>query len=200
MKLGLITDVHEHVEHLKSALDCFRQESVDQVVVIGDIFETGRRAVETCELLLESNAVGVWGNHDFGVCVDPDEDARQKYGETAVGFMTSLQGSLEIDGCHFSHVEPWLDPNVLGDLWYFDGPPDSDAKRARIFEAVPNRLMFGGHYHNWLIVTPEAIGDWCGEKPTDLRNGRYFVVIAALCDGYFAIFDTQSSLLTPFSV
>ena len=39
MKLGLITDIHEQVEFLQIALDRFRQEQVDQVVVIGDVFE-----------------------------------------------------------------------------------------------------------------------------------------------------------------
>jgi predicted phosphodiesterase len=46
MKLGLLTDIHEQVEFLRIALDRFRQDPVDQVVVIGDIFETGRRRSE----------------------------------------------------------------------------------------------------------------------------------------------------------
>ena len=46
MKLGLITDIHEQVEFLRIALDRFRQEQVNQVVVIGDVFETGRRRSE----------------------------------------------------------------------------------------------------------------------------------------------------------
>ena len=32
MKLGLITDIHEHVELLRIALDRFDQEQVDQIV------------------------------------------------------------------------------------------------------------------------------------------------------------------------
>ncbi len=66
MKLGFLTDIHEHVEHLRVALDQFRIEGIDQVVVIGDLFEQGRRIEETCRLLAEASAVGVWGNHDFG--------------------------------------------------------------------------------------------------------------------------------------
>ncbi len=33
MKLGLITDIHEHVEHLRTALDQFRALGIDQVAV-----------------------------------------------------------------------------------------------------------------------------------------------------------------------
>lgn len=40
MKIGLITDIHEHVEHLRRALDLFYQEGVDQIISIGDVFET----------------------------------------------------------------------------------------------------------------------------------------------------------------
>ena len=59
MKLGLLADIHEHVEHLRTALDHFKSERVDQVVVIGDLFEQGHRIEETCRLLSEANAVGV---------------------------------------------------------------------------------------------------------------------------------------------
>ena len=37
MKLGLITDIHEHVEFLARALARFERERVEQIVVIGDI-------------------------------------------------------------------------------------------------------------------------------------------------------------------
>ena len=79
MKLGLITDIHEHVEHLRTALDRFRSEGVDQVVLIGDVLEMGKRVEETCQLLVEAKAIGVWGNHDYGLCVEPDAEIRAKY-------------------------------------------------------------------------------------------------------------------------
>lgn len=42
MKLGLLTDIHEHVSHLRVALDRLRSERVDQIVVLGDVFALGR--------------------------------------------------------------------------------------------------------------------------------------------------------------
>ena len=60
MKLGLIIDIHEQVEFLRIALDRFRQEKVDQIVVIGDVFETDERIEGTCRLLADAEAVGVW--------------------------------------------------------------------------------------------------------------------------------------------
>jgi len=64
---------------------------------------------------------------------------------------------------------------------------------------VPNQLMFAGHYHRWLLVSPDGISDWHGEGPIRLRlDRRYFITIAALCDGNYATFDTETGELVPF--
>lgn len=200
MKLGLITDIHEHVELLRFALDILGGEKVDQIVVIGDVFEMGQRIEETCRLLTEAKTIGVWGNHDFGLCVDPNEYLRAKYPTSVIKYMTSLRPRLDVAGCHFTHVEPWLNPEVMMDLWYYEGPPDEHRKLERIFNSVTNRIMFAGHFHKWLLATPNGIQDWKGESPIQLEEGRYFVVIGALCEGHFATFDTNSSELIPFNV
>ena len=198
MKLGLLTDIHEHVRHLRSALQQLRSEQVDQVVVIGDVFGQGRKLDETCELLADANAIGVWGNNDFGLCFEPNDESRSRYSAVALRFMASLQPRMEKWNCHFSHIEPWLDPEKLEDLWYFEGPPDQHGKLDRIFNAVPHRIMFAGHYHQWLLTRPSGIDAWRGEGSVRLTDGRYFVVVAALCEGDFATFDTESCELKPF--
>ncbi len=200
MKLGLITDVHEHIEHLRTALDCLRSANVDRIVFIGDVVGMAQRIEETCQLLAEARVVGVWGNHDLGLCINLSDEMRRRYSPVVLNYMTSLRPRLEIEGCLFTHVEPWLDPTNLADLWYFDGPPDDQAKLDRIFAAAPNRLMFGGHYHGWLLVSPERICDWNGDVPIRLDSGRYFIVIGALCEGRFATFDTETSELCPFQL
>lgn len=197
MKLGLVTDIHESVELLDSALSRFRKEAVDQVVVIGDIFEMGERIEETCALLAAVDAVGVWGNHDFGLCVEPDDAIRRRYSPVVLDWMTSLHPRLEIEECCFTHVEPWLDPEKVEDLWYFDGVPDTPAKLNRIFNAGSHRLMFAGHFHQWLLATPDGITDWRGECRISLASGRYYAVIGALCDGYSAILDSATWELVP---
>ncbi len=198
MKLGLLTDIHEEAELLQTALDRLRDEQVDQIIVIGDIFELGHYIRETCRLLADAGAIGVWGNHDFGLCSDPRDALREKYGDDVIQFMTSLRPRLEYEGCYFAHVEPWLNPEELSDLWYFDGIPDRQDKLDRIFNAVPNRLMFAGHFHQWLLATPNRIEEWRGETPVTLQGERYFVVVGALCEGRFATFDTDTCELIPF--
>ena len=200
MKLGLLTDIHEHLEHLGTALNRFGKEKVDHVVVIGDVFEMGERIEETCTMLSKVGAIGVWGNHDFGLSFEPTEEMLATYPTVVTEFMTSLQPRLDINGCHFTHVEPWLNPMDLADLWYFDGPPDEHRKLDRIFNAVPNRVMFVGHYHKWLLATPSGIEGWKGDCEVRLdEDDRYFVVVGALCDGQYGIFDTGTSELVPFN-
>ena len=68
-------------------------------------------------MLAEAKAIGVWGNHDFGLCVDLDDDIRAKYPSVVIDFMASLRPRLDVGGCHFTHVEPWLNPEEVADLW-----------------------------------------------------------------------------------
>jgi hypothetical protein len=58
--------------------------------------------------------------------------------------------------------------------------------------------MFVGHFHRWLVVAPEGPVAWSGDRPIHFhRNRRYLTVIAAVRDGYCAIYDTETDLLTP---
>lgn len=201
MKLGLLTDIHEHVDHLESALDQLQDIGVDRIVVIGDIFEMGQRVDATVDLLAAANAMGVWGNHDFGLCFEPDMSRRQKYSKRVLQYMAGLRPRLEIDSCLFTHVEPWLDSENVADLWYFDGPPDSLEKARRSFEAVPHPFIFIGHFHRWLLVSEDGVNPWAGKESItlDVRR-RQLVVVGALCEGRYAMFDTTTHELTPFNI
>lgn len=139
------------------------------------------------------------GNHDFGLCLSPNDQASRKYGEVVTAYMASLLPRLVREDCYFAHIEPWLDPEDLDDLWHFEGPPVTQSQRDRIFDAVPNRLMFAGHYHTWMLVRQDGVSDWDGRSPVRLSEDRFFVIINALCEGSYAVLDTSSNLLTPFN-
>jgi hypothetical protein len=199
MRLGILADIHEQTRQLRSAIAVLQEHGADRFVVLGDVFEMGKRIEETVDLLRQVEAVGVWGNHDVGLCFDPDDRVCERYGAAVLGFMGGLQPRLEIDGCLFTHVEPWLDPHKIEDLWYLGGPPDSPEKLARSFAAVPHRVLFVGHLHRWLLGTPGGPLPWRGEGPVrlDIRT-RYLVVVHAVWDGKCALFDTETNELVPF--
>lgn len=160
----------------------------------------GQRIEETCRLLQQADAIGVWGNHDYGLCVDPYPETFDKYPRSVFSFTQTLKPRLEVADCYFSHIEPWLNPEDIADLWYFHGPPDEQWKRDRIFDAVPSRIMFMGHYHRWLVVTPERQLDWNGQTPIELSDGYFMVVVDALLNGSFAVYNTDTAMLYPFNL
>ena len=115
-------------------------------------------------------------------------------------YLATFQASLEVEDCLFSHVEPWRDLNDVMGLWYLGGLPDVPAKAARSFAACANRVMFTGHHHRWLATTEEGALPWDGRMPICLEPPqRYLVVVAAVCQGNFAVYDTCSSELTPIA-
>jgi predicted phosphodiesterase len=201
MRIGILADIHEDLDHLRWAIDVLVEHGADRLVVLGDVFELGLRLRETVALLAEAGAIGVWGNHDFGLCRDnPRPEDRQRYGERVLDFMGRLRPRLEVEGCLFTHLEPWLDPEKIEDLWYFDGPPETPEQVARIFAAAPNRVMFIGHYHRWLLVTPEGLRPWSGDEPIVLEVvNRYLVAAHAVCAGRCALFDTGTNELIPLA-
>jgi predicted phosphodiesterase len=199
MRLGLLADIHEHTRQLQKAIDLLRQHGADRFVVLGDVFETGKRIEQTVRLLQEIQADGVWGNHDIGLCFDPSDAVCRRYSADVLRFMSGLRPRLEIDGCLFTHVEPWLDPHRVEDLWYIGGPPDTPEKLARSFAAVPNRVLFLGHFHRWLIGSPAGVLPWRGEAPIRLdARVPHLVVVHAVWDGRCAVFDTETGDLVPF--
>src|SRR4051794_32179639 len=113
MRIGILSDIHQNPGELRWALAVLPDRRADRLVLLGDVFETGRRIKETVEILDRTGAVGVWGNHDFGLCRDPHEDTRHRFSLRVLNFMAGLRPRLEIEGCLFTHVEPWLDPEKV---------------------------------------------------------------------------------------
>ena len=194
MKYGLLADIHESVEWLIAAIGHLEADEVDQVIVLGDVFETGSRLNGTTELLREARAIGVWGNHDFGLSYQPIDDVRARFYPDCMDFMTSLKPALEFEDCLVTHVEPYRDPFDLFELWSFE----NEAEISRSFEERTHRVMFHGHHHKWSARTPMGLLDWRGTSPLMLDPpNRYLIQVAALRDGNLAIYDSSTNILHP---
>jgi hypothetical protein len=201
LKLGLISDIHEHVTDLRLALAECDRHRVEQIICLGDVFQLGEAIHDTVALLAQRGIPGVWGNHDFGLCGHPSALAssrRVHYVGPVLDYLATFKPSLELEDCLFSHVEPWRDLNDVMGLWYLGGLPDVPEKAARSFDACSNRVMFTGHHHRWLVATREGALPWDGTTAIRLEpTQRYLVVVAAVCEGYCAIYDTRSCELSP---
>jgi predicted phosphodiesterase len=195
MRIGILADIHEDIDNLQQALGLLRREGVHQFVVLGDLFDTGRRIAETADLLAGAGVVGVWGNHDLGLCHEPEPRVLARYPRHVFDYVKTLRDRLTVEGCLFSHGLPhWdaTDPTV----YYLGGRPESAEGLAGSFAASPCRVTFVGHFHRWLAATPEGVILWDENGTLSLApDRRYLLVIAAVCDGWCAVYDTVSGQL-----
>lgn len=200
MRFGIVTDVHDEVEHLAAALARLRELRCDAVVSVGDstnVHPPGR-PWEVIRLLRDAGAVCVWGNHDFGLCRDVPEEVSAAAPPDLLAFTATWRPRVELGGYHFSHVPPWLDADDVADLWYFDGPDDTPEKVARSLAAGTHPAYFTGHFHKWMAGTAAGPLAWRGDSPLELRaDERYVIHVGPLFNGWFALLDADTRTLTP---
>jgi predicted phosphodiesterase len=196
MRLGILADIHEDVEAVRLALDALR-DRVDRIVLLGDLFYVGRRVTEVVDVLAGAGASGVWGNHDLGLCRAPGPHVRARYPGRVLDFTQALRPRLELEGCLFCHGLPQWDPTDPA-IYYLGDRPETAEGREEAFRASPCRVTFVGHFHRWLAATPDGVLPWEGGEPLVLEEQRYLVVVAAVCDGWCATFDTESNRLVPW--
>jgi hypothetical protein len=161
------------------------------------VFELGGHLHETIALLAGAGAVGVWGNHDLGLCHEPDERFKERYAGPVLDFMRTLRPRLEFAGCLFTHGLPYYDATDPV-VYYLGERPESAEGLAKSFAVSSHPILFVGHFHRWLVALPRGQLAWDGAEPILLRpNERYLVVVAAVCEGWCAVFDTDSREMTP---
>lgn len=201
MKLGIVSDIHEANQLLERALGLFRGREVDQVVALGDLFEIGPGLDRTVSMLAEAGAIGVYGNHDYGLAF-PSDYHRERFSAPILDFMATLRDRIEVDGCLFAHREPWLDCTDVAQIWHVDEEPLTPGLLALSFAAAPSRrAIFVGHFHRWFAADPSGPLAWDGSTPLTLPGGSTtLVVVNAVCHGYAATFDTGSGELVPLDL
>lgn len=199
MRIGLLADIHEEVGHLREAIAAFRSVGVDRFVMLGDVFETGRHLEATVAALAPLGAVGVWGNHDFGLVGAVPADIRARFSPAVLAYFATLQPWAEIAGCRFQHIEPFLDSNQIEDLWSYGGEGVLDAPRA--FAACDQPHLFMGHVHRWAWSTPLGEQPWAGERPIYLDPAtRHLIAVHAVQQGWCAWYDLEGHMLHPIRV
>jgi len=202
MRIGIVTDAHNHAGALARALALFRERGADTVVSLGDncdAFSPGGQPGEVVRLLREAGAVGTWGNHDVSLSRHVTERAQRLYGEEDLAYLATMQPRLVLAGCHFSHREPSIDLEDPAALWSIDeGPLDLASIARGGLAATPERFLFVGHYHRWSAVTPEGPLPWSGECPLRLaEHPRCFVFVGPVCEGHSGLLDTETGELLP---
>lgn len=78
MRVGVISDVHAHLDHLDRALTILERAGVDNVVCLGDIVEKGPQPDAVVELLDRLHIPTVQGNHDLNAVRHAQLDPRER--------------------------------------------------------------------------------------------------------------------------
>ncbi len=202
MRLGLLADIHSYLAETRRALELFKERGVDRVVTLGDTIHCqGRReeAREVAQLLLDVDAVGVWGNHDYDLRPDAQQRAQTDFAPVVLEFMAKMQPRVVLGDCHFSHKEASIDAHVKDQIWdVHDSHLTLPERAALSFAAAPQRWHFIGHHHQWWAATPTTQPVWEGAGPLTFQTGeRYFISLGAGREGWCAIMDTDLAHFEP---
>lgn len=197
MKLGILSDIHEANDYLFKAIDELTRRGVEQFILLGDLFETGRQIGETVRILRQLKTAGVFGNHDLGLAIEPDQESLEKYGKDVIDFFATLQVHHRHGDFLFSHVNPiWDGSDIL--TYYLNPLPWEDPEFGKSFDVYPTLAQFNGHYHCWRHAIDEVWTRWDGNSPLVLQKGhRHYVIHEAVFQGWCSLLDTEDLLLTP---
>lgn len=146
MRIGILTNIHEEVETLRTALPALAAAGANTVVQIGDACDRYGPGGRTAEVAA-AGVRGAWGNHDVGLSFEESDRVRERADPRALDYMTTMLPRLDLGGCHFAHVDPYLDPCKPEDLWSAYEPPLTAVRFAPSFAGLPHAVLFIGHYH-----------------------------------------------------
>ncbi|MFM8397589.1 MAG: metallophosphoesterase, partial [Pirellula sp.] len=118
------------------AIDALTSRGVDQFILLGDVFETGKEIRQTVGILRQLKTAGVFGNHDLGLAIEPDQESLEKYGQEVIDFFATLKANYRHGDFLFSHVNPAWDATDMM-VYYYCPMPWEDPEFGKSFEVHP---------------------------------------------------------------
>lgn len=192
-KVGLFADVHGSEATLRRALAACREAEVEQIALLGDLFDRVEQADGCARALAGWSVVGVWGNHEREIVLDAA--AHGTLDAATVRLLTGLGEEVLVGDADDGAL-----PEVF--LTHEAAHWGGNASFARLFgRSEPNgaaagairaRITFAGHTHY------RSARDERG--PLDLGRGsvtldptrRYLINPGALAVGQFAVWDRDA--------
>jgi predicted phosphodiesterase len=208
MKIAILSDVHGNLPALRRCLQAIATEGCDRLFCLGDIFGYYPDGEACLDLLMDSGAELLMGNHEamlLGILpcsAEKDIVYRLKTPKNTLSDRARhiIEGLLPYKALEFEdgtrlllvHGTPW-DP-LLGYAY-----PDGELGR---FAALPFKAVFMGHTHRPFAsqassVLAVNVGS-CG-LPRDIGNQAAFViyeVFAGLVKTVRVAFDRHETLAT----
>lgn len=185
--VGLFADVHGADGTLARALERCREEGVESIALLGDLFDRVEQA-DACALALEGwEVVGVYGNHELEAATAAAAGRVQLQPET-LGLLGRLRERVVIDDVCLVHEEMH---------WGHHDPLD------RLFKA--GSAVNGHRYHARITFTGHSHYRHARDErgPLDVGRGvvtleparRYLINPGALAAGQYAVWDRERAVV-----
>ena len=84
MRYAIYSDIHGNLEAFQAVLSILDEERIDQHICLGDIVGYGANPRECLQLVVESKAIVVGGNHDYAVAGNLTPEFFNQYAREAV--------------------------------------------------------------------------------------------------------------------
>lgn len=165
MKVGVVSDVHNHATALQYALEHLADCEV--VLNLGDLVFEYRVAPEIVEIAQSAGLMGIVGNHEKAILLHPASSLRNRLAPDILGYLKSLPASREIQVSGFqllvAHGSPWDDPNDHRCEYVHAGNLASMNRLG----SFPADIILLGHTHvpmlervgDKLVLNPGSCGD-----------------------------------------
>jgi predicted phosphodiesterase len=188
-RVGVFADVHGSTRTLERALESCRDEGVETIALLGDLFDRHEQA-DPCALALAGwHVVGVYGNHEREVAIEAALGVYPLLEET-VRLLSALEEEVVIGDVRLAHeVEHWGHVDPIARL--FGRGPHANGQHG----AVTERLTFTGHTHFRQARDERGTLDIGRGSLTLDPLQRYLINPGALLIGQYAIWDRDEDVV-----
>jgi predicted phosphodiesterase len=148
MKFGIISDIHSNLESFEAVLEYFEKNSVDKIVITGDIIGYGPDPVECINIANKNGEIILKGNHEEGILKN-DFSRFKKYARI------SLEWTIKEIGEKIEEIRNWKEKEEYMDIVFFHASCSdifykyilklSDAEEE--FKLLEKKICFIGHTH-----------------------------------------------------
>jgi putative phosphoesterase len=196
MRFAIISDIHSNLEALTKAFELIDQESVQEIVCLGDVVGYGANPNECVSLVKSRCRIVLRGNHDAAAVDSQNAESftknariaadwtRQQLSQENRLFLKELPYTFSRDEILFVHASPFQPES-----WYYV-LSEEDLEVA--FQNFTEHVCFIGHSHFPGVFSED------GPAKTVSRGSRFLVNVGSIGqprDGNsklsFGIFDTE---------
>ena len=142
MRYGIISDVHEDLSRLKTAIAELSQRGVDRIISLGDIIDPDTGDIKCLDFIMKQSPLAVIGNHDkLTLTCYPLEDLHRDY-------LESIPEEIQLEkDILMTHANPLQKARQGKGRWYTGSYIYNDEDAREVFENCDKKIILVGHTH-----------------------------------------------------